>query len=322
MAYHRISAIPAALLVLLALLTFAAIPAAAQTPAACSEPLPLAPGMYAYNRPGVFIRNLPSVSGGQLEYYNRSYTLLVTGGPVCADGYNWWQVEGPGNPGWVAEGTPDFVLLFPADDLNLPETCPQIVPITPGVSVRVIDGLRVRQDPSLSGRVLGSVAADTVLTITGDAVCANSINWWPVQVPFGSSNELINGWIAEGQFGEPFVSLDLVEVPTPIPCAPPYRRLDVGIRAVVVYENFEAKNLRAEPGLNAPIIEELLDGVAVDITGGPVCADGLNWWQVAVVGASGVSGWLAEGAPYTVGYWLRPIEFFEQEPPTGLAPGQ
>ena len=255
---------------------------------------------------------MPSISGGQVEYYNRSYTLLITDGPVCADGYNWWRVEGPGNHGWVIEGTPDFIFLFPADDLNnVPEPCPPALALGAGIQARVIDGSRVRETPSLRGRVLSALPGGTVITITGGAACAEGINWWPVTVPFGSSSELVNGWIAEGQNGIPFLSVDLVPVPTPIPCAPPYYRLNIGIRAVVMYENFDAKNLRTEPGMNAPVVEELLDGVAVDITGGPVCADGLNWWQVTVVSAPHASGWLAEGVPYTTGYWLRPIEFFE-----------
>jgi hypothetical protein len=78
----------------------------------CAAPLPLAEGALAYVRGGVYARTEPNGSSPWVNYYSQSVVVRITGGPVC-DGirYNWWQVRGPGNDGWVAEGVPGNYFL-------------------------------------------------------------------------------------------------------------------------------------------------------------------------------------------------------------------
>lgn len=294
-------------LVLISLLLV--LPAAAQD-TGCSTPLDLSIGQRIFTRPGVFIRNLPSISGGQVEYYNVSRTLWIVGGPVCADGFNWWQIEGPDNPGWIAEGTPDFLLIFP-DVPDVPvSTCEPPLTLAVGEQIILTTGARVRETPSLNGRVLTSLRTNTVLTVLGGSVCANNFNWWQVRAPFGNSGTTVDAWIAQGSFASTLVAADgTVSAAPAAVCAPPYRRLAVGVRAVVTYRDAQPKNLRAAPSRNAAIINTLLDGIAVDILDGPVCADGLNWWQVQVAGSPETGGWMAEGGTAAGGYWLIPLVF-------------
>ena len=101
--------------------------------------------------------------------------------------------------------------------------------------------------------------------------------------------------MAEGRFGSTFVPDP--DLPPPDQICGPTLRLSVGDRASVNVSDFKPKNLRAVPGLYSPILYKLIDGVAFDIVGGPVCADNLNWWQIQIVSRPEVIGWLSEGGP-------------------------
>lgn len=295
-------------LMILALLclwmSWAITPAAAQDNG-CAEPLDLYPGQYIYTRPGVFLRNLPSINGGRIDFYNTSVTFEIVDGPVCADGYNWWHVdEGPveGFPGWIAEGTPDFYLIFPGDNPNPPPPCaPMVAGLAEGVNARLLSDLRVRRQPGFTTAVYVVLPGNSYVLLAGGATCVEDVNWWPITFT-DTNGALIEGYIAESQDGTPLLAFD---DPTAPQCGPSYRRLESGIRAVITYSDFKPKNLRAEPSTSATIIVELLDGVAVDLVNGPVCADGYNWWQVTVAGQPEVTGWVAEGGAGNI--WLRPL---------------
>lgn len=292
-------------LILTFLFTTAA-PAQAQAEP-CAEPLPLVVGQNIYTRPGVFIRNLPTISGARAGYYPSSVTLRVTGAPVCADGYNWWPVESPGNPGWVAEGKPDFRLIFPDDTYQVSADCAAPLALAEGDGLRMVVGARVRAVPGFNARVLAYQGPNTLLSVRDSApTCVGGSNWWPIWVPSGG--QFVEGWIAEADDdGTPLVAPNGVTLPGESACAPPYRRLGIGVRAVVTYRDDKPKNLRAAPARDAAIINLLLENIAVDIIGGPQCADGLNWWQVQVVGSPQTVGWMAEGGTAAGGYWLLPI---------------
>ncbi len=295
----------AVLVCLVAALIVLPAPALAQEPL-CSEPLPLVIGQNIYNRPGVFIRNLPTRSGGRVAYHASSVTLRVVGGPVCADGYNWWQVEGPVNPGWIAEGTPDFRLIFSDDTYVLSNDCAAPLALNEGDGLRLLVAARVRAVPGFSARVLSLLQANVPLTVRGAAQCVDGANWWPVWVPAGG--ELFTeGWVAQSDEGDTLIEpVSVIPAGDTQACAPPYYRLAEGVRAVVTYRDTQPKNLRTAPDRDATIVNQLIEGIAVDLLDGPVCADGLNWWQVRVVGSPETVGWMAEGGTAAGGYWLLP----------------
>lgn len=62
-------------------------------------------------------------------------------------------------------------------------------------------------------------------------------------------------------------------------------------------------NVRTEPSLSAAVSNLLAPGSFSQIVAGPVCADGLRWWQV---GNEVMSGWTVEGSNGQ--YWLSQIE--------------
>lgn len=295
----------AALVMALLLLVIVPQPALAQE-SLCSDPLPLVLGQIIYNRPGVFVRNLPTRSGGVVAYHASSVTLRVVSGPVCADGYNWWQVEGPGNPGWIAEGKPDFRLVFSDDTYVVSGGCAAPLALGDGAALRLLVSSRVRAVPGFSARVLSLLPANTPMNVRGASQCVDDVHWWPVWVPSGSGL-FAEGWVAQSDDGQPLVEpVGVTTAGASNVCAPPYYRLAEGVRAVVTYRDSQPKNLRAEPSRNAAIVNQLIEGIAVDLLDGPVCNDGLNWWQVRVVGSPETVGWMAEGGTAAGGYWLLP----------------
>ena len=271
------------------------------TPAVCDPPLALTPGQLVNTRPGINIRNLPQLTGGVAEYLENSLTLRIEEGPVCASGINWWRVSGPVNynPGWVAER--EFFggryLIFPVIDPAL--VCPTPLTLPPGTEAALFNGLRVRAEPGRAGLVLTVAPAGTVATVVEGPVCAEALNWWLVDLTV--LGVAYRGWVAEGFDGRPFVDEpgappEVCSVPLPFA---------VGSRGFVSYRDFTPRSLRAAPARESELLFTLIDGVAFEVLGGPVCADGFNWWNVQIISRPDAVGWIAEGVPGT--YWVRGI---------------
>lgn len=271
------------------------------TPASCEPPLALVPGQRLNTRPGINLRSQPDLSSAIVQYLENSTTLVALEGPVCQSGINWWRVRGPSNvsPGWVAER--EFFggryLIFPVID---PATvCPTPLTLPAGTQTALFNGLRVRAAPGLTGLVLTVAPASAVATVVDGPVCADGFNWWLVDVTV--LGLVYRGWVAEGFAGRPFV--DEPGEP-PAVCSPPLP-FTVGSRGFVSYRDFQPKSLRAAPGRDAELLFTLIDGVAFEVIGGPVCADGFNWWHVQIISRPDAVGWIAEGVPGT--YWVRGI---------------
>lgn len=52
--------------------------------------------------PSLRLRSRPSLAGSILAGYNNGERLTIIGGPVVADGIEWWQVQGDKGSGWCA----------------------------------------------------------------------------------------------------------------------------------------------------------------------------------------------------------------------------
>ncbi len=271
------------------------------TPAACDPPLALAPGQLVNTRPGINLRNLPQFTGAVVSYLETSLTLRVEDGPVCETGINWWRVRAPANynPGWVAER--EFLggryLIFPVIDPA--DICPTPLTLPPGTQAALLNGLRVRAEPGSAGLVLTVAPAGTVATVIEGPMCADTYNWWLVDVTV--LGVAYRGWVAEGFDGRPFV--DEPGEP-PAVCSVPLP-FTAGARGYVSYRDSKPKSLRAAPDRESELLFTLIDGVAFEVLGGPVCADGFNWWNVQIISRPDAVGWLAEGVPGT--YWVRGI---------------
>ncbi|MBZ0302362.1 MAG: hypothetical protein K8J31_21630 [Anaerolineae bacterium] len=271
-------------------------PVQAQVDVGCGPSLPLAAGLHVNTRPGIYIRNLPTRSGGIAEYLQDSLTFQIVEGPACADGLNWWRVTGPSNinPGWIAEKeAPDGRYLIFKVEVDPATLCPDPLNLVSGSHMPLLNDVRIRQEPTLEGLVLHVAPQGDTATIVGGPQCVEMLNWWQVQVTW--QGILIQGWMAEGQYGATFVTDPDLPSPDKV-CGPPMR-LHLGDRASVNVEDYKPKNLRVAPGLDGTLLYSLIEGIAFDVLEGPVCADNLNWWKIQIVSRPEVIGWLSEGGP-------------------------
>lgn len=111
----------------------------------CAVPLPLDIGDNATvsykSGPPKRLRNAPDLNAAVLYDLVRSVPLVIEGGPVCADSYNWWQVSIRGRPevvGWMAEGgPPEYWIASNEPVYNTPDALPtqRIIVGTPGQPV-------------------------------------------------------------------------------------------------------------------------------------------------------------------------------------------
>lgn len=77
-------------------------------------------------------------------------------------------------------------------------------------------------------------------------------------------------------------------------------RLAVGERGQVLPG--QPNNVRAQPTTNSQILGQIAGSGFFRVMDGPVCAEGMAWWQVQ---HGALIGWTAEGADST--YWLEPL---------------
>ncbi len=271
----------------------------------CAAPLSLTIGGEVLLLGGVNVRSEPSLSAALVNYYSNQVRLRLVDGPRCVNGYNWWRVAGVGHPGWVVEGRPGRYFLQPYLDPDTTGCFAPLETISVGGALRTITGSRVRQTPEEDAFVLTVVLNNVQLAVLDGPRCYQGLNWWKVSAPVAESSTFVEGWIAEGYPGEYYVeglSFSGQAAAPALPCLTALR-LSAGSRAAVSYDDGVPRRLREAPGVNAPVVAELLDGIAFDvIDGNSICADGYNWWQVRIL-TTGLTGWLAEGRPGS--YWFE-----------------
>lgn len=267
-------------------------PFATSTPPPCPTPLALSVGQFVLLRGGVNVRSAPTVSGAVVNYYQNEVRLLLTDGPVCADGFQWWRVQGVGEPGWVAQGITGLTFLAPAAPIIDPNNiCSAPLPMTIGGTALVLNNLRLRGSPSQAGRTITVLSEGTLVTVLAGPDCQSRINWWRVRA--GS----LEGWVAEGFPGNYWLSSQQVPFTSvqPSQCG---RALELapGSRVSVIADANNPRPLRAAPTILGEPLAFLIDGIALDILAPSVCAEGMHWWQVRVV-STDLTGWISQGRP-------------------------
>lgn len=158
------------------------------------------------------VRDAASRGGALVGSIPGGAVFDVLDGPVCADGFNWWQVTYDAFTGWTPEGsgadywvepyeapvpTPTPVLIV--SNFEPPIGVVNVVEV--GARVRVInedpntDGITliIRAEPSRNAEPVAEVAEGDLLTIIGGSEEADGLRWWQIETESG-----IQGWVIEG----------------------------------------------------------------------------------------------------------------------------
>jgi hypothetical protein len=163
----------------------------------------LTTGMLGQITPGQpnVIRALPTrdnTAGAIIGQIPASGVFEIVGGPQCAEGYLWWQVNYLGTIGWTPEGQGSAYWISPilnsGCDLQLVPRLANTqgktgrVTLTPGTPNALRDG------PGKTGtKVITNIPAGGVFQVIGGPECGDGYRWWQVNY-----NTTI-GWTAEGQ---------------------------------------------------------------------------------------------------------------------------
>jgi len=184
-----------------------------------------------------------------LDVMTEGSRATVLSGPVTADGLPWYELDTDDyGQGWSAGG---FLALadenpgggdeFPADAV---------------LAVQTDDGsnLNLREEPTIEADVVDKLPDGSRVVVLSGPVAADGYNWYELDTDLGI------GWAA-GEF--------LVEASDAI---------EVGDTVSVVDGNL---NLRDATGLDANVIDVMPDGTQLEVSDGPVSADGYTWFEVS-----------------------------------------
>lgn len=205
---------------------------------------------------GVRLRATPSADAPSMASMSPGERGSIVDGPVTGDGYAWMKVQTSHGTGWMAEtyldAAPD------AGDLKSS--------FAVGDSVVVdTDSLNLRDQPTATASIIGTLGTAQTATIIGGPEQANNLLWVKLETPVGE------GWAVES-----FLAAS-GEVST-----------DAAFQAgSAVYVTTDAVNLRESASLNAAIVATVPHATNGTIADGPQSADGHTWYQIATADGTG-----------------------------------
>ncbi len=152
---------------------------------------------------------------------------------------------------------------------------------------------RLRDSASTSGAQIGEIPGGAQFEVLEGPICDGGFLWWRVNYQ-GTEGWTVEG-NAEGYFVNPVVQAGSATAPAATAPAPTTGcalapRLAVGREGKLTTNT--PSRLRDAPSASGAQIGQIDPLAVFAIEDGPVCADGINWWQVRM---GNVTGWTAEG---------------------------
>ena len=162
----------------------------------------LAPGGQAQVAASIVnVRADAKASATQVGQLTEGTVVTVTGGPVQADSYTWYQVDnGSGLTGWVASGPPDSPWLEPQASGTAAPTAAGLhlvdraIKVGDMVQVTTQDGmlLTVRSDADTDADAVAKALPGTQFTVHDGPVQKDNFTWWEIE------GDQYKGWAADG----------------------------------------------------------------------------------------------------------------------------
>ena len=206
------------------------------------------------------IRSTPSTGGSIVGSYATDDEFCVTGGPIYADGYEWYE----SSLGWAAG---DYCALVGANLCNPAGSGP----FSREDRIYVADGpLNLRAAPGTPAAILGSLSQNVEGCVLDGPVSASGYTWYRVRAAG------LEGWVASSYCGVAAYG---------------------GCRTTVDYGQFSPGdtieifdppvNLRDAPSLSGNILLTFGQWTDFCVLDGPVYADGHEWYEVSRYGNQG-----------------------------------
>lgn len=174
-----------------------AIMASAQQSDSCPDTLPsrLVAGGFAKVLPGGTnnIRLEPTISGAAVGSIPSGSTFEVIRGPVCADGFAWWEVNYEGLIGWTAEGSGDTYWTEPmSSSAESPPDAFQVVDSPDGMLQAIVTVVPCNENDEAVEflDVVDTVTGDSQRVIRQDIICGG----------LGASGLAVLQWSESGSY--------------------------------------------------------------------------------------------------------------------------
>ena len=157
---------------------------------ACDIPVPFTIGDFVTVQAGIpnNLRANPTTGAAFIASLFPGDLVSVADGPVCADGFRWWEIAGEGGfSGWTVEAASDaseaWLLHLPQSPLL--NDCPLQPRMSPGMTGFVLPGIPnvLRDGPDVTGtNVIGQIPANGQFTVMGNSLCGiDGRRWYPVE---------------------------------------------------------------------------------------------------------------------------------------------
>ena len=227
------------------------------------------------------VRATPSTSAAVLDVYEFGFEAVITGDATSADGIVWYPID---NLGWVAGQYLSSGTDGGADGSGDGGTTPAGGWVYGDGVIVNTDLLNVRVSPSISAGVLDVYEFGTEATVTGDAVTADGIIWFPVD----NLGWVAGQYLADGGGG------------TTDPGDGGGDSSGEFVYGNVVLVNTDLLNVRSLPTLSGDVLDVYPQGTEATITGDATPADGIVWYPVDNTGwVAGQYLTLVSGTPGT-----------------------
>lgn len=128
------------------------------------------------------VRTDPTLNGIEVGRIDPGERFTILDGPLCADGFTWYEVDYFTMVGWTAEGDSENYWLEPI-------ATPAAVEAAEDACVITANGLvNQRNGPGTSFDQVGTLSNGETRIVVGRAVSTNGFMWWQLED---------NAWVRE-----------------------------------------------------------------------------------------------------------------------------
>lgn len=277
------------------------IPGATATPsrtptATATVPGAIAIGSTVRTTVTLNMRSGPGTGYGVTRVLPPNTTGSVLGGPAAANGYLWYRVDmGSYGTGWVAGEYLDVVSgPGPTATPTRTSVATASATVTPtpttfdgigiGSTVRATTRVNLRNGPGTNYDVVTVLSTNATGTVIGGPTSSSGYQWFRVTMPgYGT------GWVASD-----YLALVNAAPATATSTATTVSGFPIGstVRTTAFL------NLRSGAGTGYGVLLVLPSGVTCDVIGGPISANGYQWYRI------GCGGY---GIGYVAGDYLEQV---------------